>query len=331
MGLSRRKKMQTWNANRKMLMWSTVGTPDYMAPEILLETGYTSECDWWSLGVVLYECLVGYPPFYGDDSLITCRRILCHQESLAFPPEASLSKDAEGLIRALLCERSERLGRHSAEEIKSHPFLRQVEWGRLRDEGGAPFRPQVSSQYDTSNFDSFEEMHPPTPPPPRQAAITPPGGGAAGEEPAAAPASGKFLNPFASLGSSSSSSSAAAAAALEAAAAALTPRKEEDLVFTDYSFKRFDRSHSESILQQMERTAAASAAASAAAIAAGAGEGSRGGGGLAEVLQDAPASERPVRTSFSAPSELGSAPATTVATAEGEASREGNDTAVSLS
>jgi serine/threonine kinase 38 len=58
-----------------------------MAPEILLETGYTADADWWSLGVVLYEMLVGYPPFYGDDPLITCRKILCHQESLQFPQE----------------------------------------------------------------------------------------------------------------------------------------------------------------------------------------------------------------------------------------------------
>jgi len=86
-GLGRRERMATWNRNRKAVIWSTVGTPDYMAPEILLETGYDKDCDWWSLGVVMYEMLVGYPPFYGDDPLVTCRKILCFRETLAFPPE----------------------------------------------------------------------------------------------------------------------------------------------------------------------------------------------------------------------------------------------------
>jgi len=195
-GMSRRERMATWNRNRKTLIWSTVGTPDYMAPEILLETGYHADCDWWSMGVVLFEMLVGYPPFYGDDSLITCRKILCHQESLAFPPEASLTAEAMSLIRGLLTDRENRLGRNGAHEIQAHAFFTGVDWTTLRREGSAPFRPRISSQVDTSHFDQFEER--------------------------AWPSSG---------------------------AGAAPQRKEEDLVFSDYTFKRFNRSTSDAILQ----------------------------------------------------------------------------------
>ena len=158
--LSRRERMATWNRNRKAVIWSTVGTPDYMAPEILLETGYHQDCDWWSLGVVMFEMLVGYPPFYGDDPLMTCRKILCYKETLQFPPEAALTPEAEHLVRgrcarmplaclpwrhtsdvpntrllqvrALLCDREGRLGHTSTEEIKAHPFFGGVDWPSLR-------------------------------------------------------------------------------------------------------------------------------------------------------------------------------------------------------
>ena len=267
-GMSRRERMQTWNRNRKTLIWSTVGTPDYMAPEILLETGYTSACDWWSVGVVLYEMLVGYPPFYGDDSLITCRRILCHRETLAFPPEATLSPHAISLIRGFLCERAERLGsRSGADEIKAHPFFDGIVWERLRDVDAAPYKPQVASLLDTSNFDSFEEQPSPAKPSPPSAA-TPAhagGGGAASAHhapPAGGTTSGKagggggggwasgwgggWGGGGGGGGNGGGGSSAAAAAA--AAAAATTPRK-RSLRLSDYTFKRFDRSLSETVLR----------------------------------------------------------------------------------
>ena len=112
----------------------------------LLIAPIIADCDWWSLGVVLFEMLVGYPPFYGDDSLITCRKILCHHETLVFPPEASLSPQAMALIQGFLSDREHRLGRHGADEIKAHPFFRTVDWEALRREDAAPFRPHISSQ-----------------------------------------------------------------------------------------------------------------------------------------------------------------------------------------
>lgn len=55
--------------------YSTVGTLDYMAPEVLLKKGYGMECDWWSLGAIMYEMLVGYPPFCSDDPRITYHKV----------------------------------------------------------------------------------------------------------------------------------------------------------------------------------------------------------------------------------------------------------------
>jgi serine/threonine protein kinase len=55
--------------------FSTVGTPDYIAPEVLLKKGYGMECDWWSLGAIMFEMLVGFPPFYSEEPLATCRKV----------------------------------------------------------------------------------------------------------------------------------------------------------------------------------------------------------------------------------------------------------------
>ncbi|KAF8724937.1 hypothetical protein HU200_020653 [Digitaria exilis] len=70
------EQLQHWQKNRRKLAFSTIGTPDYIAPEVLLKKGYGVECDWWSLGAIMYEMLVGYPPFYSDDPITTCRKVL---------------------------------------------------------------------------------------------------------------------------------------------------------------------------------------------------------------------------------------------------------------
>lgn len=64
--------------------YSTVGTLDYMAPEVLLKKGYGMECDWWSLGAIMYEMLIGYPPFCSDDPRITCRKVNLNLWFLSF-------------------------------------------------------------------------------------------------------------------------------------------------------------------------------------------------------------------------------------------------------
>jgi serine/threonine kinase 38 len=100
-------------------MWqaySTVGTPDYIAPEVLLKKGYGMECDWWSLGAIMFEMLVGYPPFYSDDPMTTCRKIVNWRTYLKFPDEARLSPEAKDIICRLLCDVEHRM--RGADEIK---------------------------------------------------------------------------------------------------------------------------------------------------------------------------------------------------------------------
>merc|ERR1719266_721930 len=90
-------KLHKGKRDRK-LMYSTVGTPDYIAPEVFSQKGYGKECDWWSLGVIMYECLVGYPPFYAEEPLQTCRKIVNYQRTLKIPPEAGLNRPSKDLI-----------------------------------------------------------------------------------------------------------------------------------------------------------------------------------------------------------------------------------------
>ena len=139
--------------NRK-LAYSTVGTPDYIAPEVFAQTGYGQECDWWSLGVIMYECLVGYPPFYAEDPMSTCRKIVNWKKTLVFPDEAKLSADAKDIISRMITDSSKRL---TFDAIKAHPFFRAVDWDGVRRQR-APIVPKVESEIDTQNFDKFEDV-----------------------------------------------------------------------------------------------------------------------------------------------------------------------------
>jgi serine/threonine kinase 38 len=107
---SQAEQLAHWQRNRRSLAFSTVGTPDYIAPEVLLKKGYGMECDWWSVGAIMYEMMVGYPPFYSDDPMQTCRKIVNWKLYLKFPSDAKLSPAASDLIKRLLSDVDDRIG-----------------------------------------------------------------------------------------------------------------------------------------------------------------------------------------------------------------------------
>ncbi|ANB13773.1 serine/threonine protein kinase YPK1 [Sugiyamaella lignohabitans] len=127
------------------------GTPEYLAPELLLGQGYTKVVDWWTLGVLFYEMLTGLPPFYDQDTNEMYRKIL--QDPLRFPDD--MDREARSLLTGLLNrDPKKRLGVNGAAEIKAHPFFAQIDWKRLMNKKyAAPFKPSVESATDTSNFD----------------------------------------------------------------------------------------------------------------------------------------------------------------------------------
>lgn len=154
--MSNRQQMQTWRKSRRLMAYSTVGTPDYIAPEIFINQGYGQECDWWSLGAIMFECLIGWPPFCSESPHETYRKIINWQESLIIPEDIHLSPEAESLIRSLLTSSDKRLGRHGgADEIKQHPFFRGVDWELIR-RVDAPFIPKLRSITDTRFFPTDE-------------------------------------------------------------------------------------------------------------------------------------------------------------------------------
>ncbi|KAI4377804.1 hypothetical protein MLD38_015379 [Melastoma candidum] len=151
------EQLQNWQINRRKLAFSTVGTPDYIAPEVLLKKGYGMECDWWSLGAIMFEMLVGYPPFCADEPIMACRKIVHWKKHLKIPEEARLSPEAKDLISRLLCDAEHRLGTRGAAQIKAHPWFKDVDWDRLY-EIDAAFKPKVNGELDTQNFMKFDEV-----------------------------------------------------------------------------------------------------------------------------------------------------------------------------
>ncbi|KAJ2955208.1 hypothetical protein NQZ79_g8761 [Umbelopsis isabellina] len=129
------------------------GTPEFMAPEILLEQRYGRAVDWWAFGVLIYEMLLGQSPFRGEDEDEIFDAIL--EDEILYP--INMSRDSVSICQKLLTRDPERrlgAGRSDAQEIKTHPFFAGVNWDdMLCKRVPPPFYPKITGRADTSNFD----------------------------------------------------------------------------------------------------------------------------------------------------------------------------------
>nr|XP_031321574.1 serine/threonine-protein kinase LATS2 isoform X1 [Camelus dromedarius]XP_031321575.1 serine/threonine-protein kinase LATS2 isoform X1 [Camelus dromedarius] len=146
--------------HQRCLAHSLVGTPNYIAPEVLLRKGYTQLCDWWSVGVILFEMLVGQPPFLAPTPTETQLKVVNWESTLHIPAQAELSPEARDLIAKLCCSAEHRLGRNGAADLKAHPFLGAVDFSSDIRRQPAPYVPKISHPMDTSNFDPVDEEGP---------------------------------------------------------------------------------------------------------------------------------------------------------------------------
>ena len=159
------QKDESFNINKlsHKKNYSCVGTAYYVAPEVLNKKGYNQNIDWWSVGVIFFEMLVGYAPFCSKETTEVCYKILHWEKYLEIPKKVKISKEAEDLIRKLINNSNERLGKNGVDEIKKHPFFNDIDWDNIKNLK-PPFIPQLNSDYDTKYFEIFPEKEPFYPP-----------------------------------------------------------------------------------------------------------------------------------------------------------------------
>uniref|UniRef100_A0A3B3WI95 non-specific serine/threonine protein kinase n=1 Tax=Poecilia mexicana TaxID=48701 RepID=A0A3B3WI95_9TELE len=143
---------------REFLDKQVCGTPEYIAPEVILRQGYGKPVDWWAMGIILYEFLVGCVPFFGDTPEELFGQVIT--DDIVWPDgDEALPVDAQHLISSLLQTNPlVRLGTGGAFEVKQHSFFAEVDWNSLLRQK-AEFIPHLESEEDTSYFDTRSERY----------------------------------------------------------------------------------------------------------------------------------------------------------------------------